>query len=106
MKMIVIHAHIAKYATNTQDIKKNKTVQPFGASVMQPQTVPSPLNAEDRKNKRKKGDFMKKWLLICSIDAVDVDFETVLFSEEEPVFWTCNDIAQANGYEFWTICEL
>ena len=58
------------------------------------------------KNKRKKGDFMKKWLLICSIDAVDVDFETVLFSEEEPVFWTCNDIAQANGCDFWTICEL
>ena len=49
---------------------------------------------------------MKKWLLTCSIDAVNIDFETVLFSEEEPGFWTCNDIAQANGCDFWTICEL
>ena len=58
------------------------------------------------KNKRKKGDFMKKWLLTCSIDAVCVDFETVLSSEEEPGFWTCDEIAQANGCDFWTICEL
>lgn len=49
---------------------------------------------------------MKKWLLTCSIDAVCVDFETVLFSEEEPWFWTCDEIAQANGCDFWTICEL
>ena len=49
---------------------------------------------------------MKKWLLTCSVDAVDVDFETVLFSEEEPSFWTCNDIAQTNGCDFWTVCEL
>ena len=49
---------------------------------------------------------MKKWLLTCSIDAVDINFETVLFSEEEPGFWTCEEIAQANCCDFWTICEL
>ena len=49
---------------------------------------------------------MKKWLLTCSIDAIDIDFETVVFSEEEPVFWTCEEIAQANGCDFWTVCEL
>ena len=35
-----------------------------------------------------------------------IDFETVLFSKEEPGFWTCEEIAQANGCDFWTICEL
>lgn len=49
---------------------------------------------------------MKKWLLTCSIDAIEIDFETVLFSGEEPGFWTCEEIAQANGCDFWTICEL
>ena len=49
---------------------------------------------------------MKKWLLTCSIDAIGIDFETVLFSEEEPRFWTCEEIAQANGCDFWTVFEL
>ena len=53
MKIIVIHAHIAKYATNTQDIKKNKTVQPFGAFCFCNAAVDGskPENAEDRKIK-------------------------------------------------------
>ena len=50
--------------------------------------------------------IMKKWLLTCSIDAIGIDFETVLFSEEEPGFWTCEEIAQANGCDFWNILEL
>ena len=54
----------------------------------------------------KEGIFMKKWLLTCSIDAIDINFETVLFSEEEPGFWTCEEIAQANRCDFWTVCEL
>lgn len=49
---------------------------------------------------------MKKWLLSCSINAVSVDFETVLFSKEEPGFWTYEEIAQANGCDFWSVCEL
>ena len=49
---------------------------------------------------------MKKWLLTCSIDAVDINFDTVLFAEEEPGCQTCEEIAQANGCDFWTICEL
>ena len=32
---------------------------------------------------------MKKWLLTCSIDAVNVDYETVIESENEPNWWTC-----------------
>ena len=58
------------------------------------------------KTKERRYIIMKKWLLTCSIDAVDINFETVLFSEEEPVFWTCEEIAQANGCDFWTVCKL
>ena len=49
---------------------------------------------------------MKKWLLTCSIDGVWVDFETVLFSEEEPGYWYCEHIASANGCDFFTIEEI
>ena len=27
-------------------------------------------------------------------------------TKEEPGFWTCEEIAQANGCDFWTVCEL
>lgn len=49
---------------------------------------------------------MKKWLLTCSIDGNLVDFQTVLFSENEPDFWTCFDIANANNCDYFTIYEL
>lgn len=48
---------------------------------------------------------MKRWFLTCSKDGIFVDFETVLFSKEEPGFWTCEEIAQANKCSFWTINE-
>ena len=48
---------------------------------------------------------MKKWILTCSIDAVDIDYEEILASDTEPDFWTCNDIAQEHGCDFWTVDE-
>jgi len=48
---------------------------------------------------------IKRWILTCSVDGIDIDFETILFSESEPGFWTCYDIATANGCDFFTITE-
>lgn len=48
---------------------------------------------------------IKKWLLTASVDAISIDFETVLFSETEPDFWTCENIATANNCEWWTLEE-
>ena len=48
---------------------------------------------------------MKKWILTASIDAVNIDFETVIESETEPDFWTCNSIAEEHGCNYWTIDE-
>ena len=48
---------------------------------------------------------MKKWILTCSIDAVDIDYEEILTSDTEPDFWTCAEIAQAHGCDFWTVDE-
>ena len=48
---------------------------------------------------------MKKWILTCSIDAVDIDYEEIITSDTEPDFWTCNDIAQEHGCDFWTVDE-
>lgn len=44
-----------------------------------------------------------KWLLTCSKDAIEIDFETVIESETEPGFWECYDIASRNGCEFFSI---
>lgn len=49
---------------------------------------------------------MKKWLLTCSTDGVNIDFETVILSETEPGFWDCQDIATAAGCEFWNVDRL
>ena len=48
---------------------------------------------------------MKKWILTCSIDAIDIDYEEIITSDTEPDFWTCSEIAQAHGCDFWTVDE-
>lgn len=49
---------------------------------------------------------MKKWILTASRDAVNIDFETVIESENEPDFWTCYNLATAHDCEFFTIQEV
>lgn len=46
---------------------------------------------------------MKKWRLVCTIDAVDIDFETIIESEEEPGFWDCEEIAHDHDCEWWSL---
>ncbi len=49
---------------------------------------------------------MKKWQLVCSIDADLVDYETTIESESEPDFLYCNEIAQKHGYTYFYVYEL
>lgn len=49
---------------------------------------------------------MKKWLLTCSVDAVNIDHEEIIESETEPDFWTCHEIANAHGCEWWSLEEI
>ena len=46
---------------------------------------------------------MRKWILTCSIDAVDVDHEEIIESNEEPGFWECYAIAEAHGCAFFSV---
>ena len=46
---------------------------------------------------------MAKWLLTASVDAVDIDYTTIIESDGEPDFWTCYHISQAAGCEWWTV---
>lgn len=48
---------------------------------------------------------MKKWILTASKDAIEIDFECIIESDEEPGFWECTEIAQEHGCDWWTICE-
>ena len=48
---------------------------------------------------------MSKWILTCSIDAVDVDYDEIIESDEEPGFWDCQEIAEAHGCDFWSLNE-
>lgn len=49
---------------------------------------------------------MKKWILTCSIDAVNIDYEELIESESEPDFWTCYNKAAAHGCDYFTITEV
>lgn len=49
---------------------------------------------------------MKKWILTCSIDAVDIDYKEIIESNEEPGFWECQQIADEHGCGFWYLDEL
>lgn len=48
---------------------------------------------------------MKAWYLECSKDADMIDFETVIYSEEEPDFLTCYNLAEAHDCPWFTISE-
>lgn len=49
---------------------------------------------------------MKKWLLVCSADAVEIDYETIIESETEPDFWTCYDIAEEHSCSWFYVEEV
>ncbi len=49
---------------------------------------------------------MKKWRLIASVDAVNIDFETIIESDTEPGFWTCYELAAAHGCDFFDCQEV
>ena len=46
---------------------------------------------------------MKKWYFTASIDAVDIDYQTVIYAKYEPDFWRLYDLAKRHGCEFWTL---
>ena len=48
----------------------------------------------------------KQWLLTASIDGNLVDFETIIEQENEPDFWTCYDLAQDHGCDFFHVEQL
>ena len=49
---------------------------------------------------------MKRWLLDCSRDGIDVDYEEIIWSESEPEFWDCYQIAEDHDCEWFTVIEL
>ncbi len=51
----------------------------------------------------KGGHFMNKWRIICSRDAVEIDYEEIISSEAEPDFWTCHEIAEKHGCAFFDV---
>ena len=46
---------------------------------------------------------MRKWILTCSIDAVDIDYEEIIENNEEPGFWECYEIAESHGCHFFFV---
>lgn len=49
---------------------------------------------------------MKQWALVCSVDAIEIDYETIIESEAEPDFWTCYDIAEEHGCSWFYVEEV
>ena len=48
---------------------------------------------------------MKKWRLICSVDADKIDYEETILSDTEPDFWTCYAIAESHNCSFFDVSE-
>ena len=48
---------------------------------------------------------MKKWNITCSIDAIEIDYETTIESENEPDWLECERIANEHGCEWWMVEE-
>lgn len=49
---------------------------------------------------------MKTFLLTCSIDGINIDYETTINAEQEPSFWDCYEIATVHGCELWSLSEI
>ena len=49
---------------------------------------------------------MRKWELVCSVDADGVDYSEVIESDTEPGFWDCYEIAEQHGCPWFTLDEL
>lgn len=47
---------------------------------------------------------MKKWYIVCSKDAIDIDYEEIIESENEPEFWELYEIAEKHDCE-WFACD-
>ena len=46
---------------------------------------------------------MNKWRIICSRAADEIDDEEIISSEAEPNFWTCHDIAEKHGCDYFIV---
>lgn len=49
---------------------------------------------------------MKNWLITCSADGVEIDYETTIHSDIEPGFWEVYAIAESHGCTFFTVVEI
>ena len=48
---------------------------------------------------------MKNYEIICSVDAVNVDYEQRIDEETAASCWACQNIAEEHGYSFWYVNE-
>lgn len=49
---------------------------------------------------------MRKWLFTASTDAIDIDYETIIYAKEEPNFWKLYNLAERHGCEWWSVEEI
>ena len=49
---------------------------------------------------------MKEYEIVCSHDAIGVDYSETVLANEEPSFWECYSIAEAHGCDWFYVTEL
>lgn len=49
---------------------------------------------------------MHEYILICSVDGVNIDYEEIITADAAPGFWECYHIAESHGCSFFTIDEI
>ena len=50
-------------------------------------------------------NLLKKWLLVSSVDSIGIDYEDILYSVDEPDFWTYYSIVESHGCAFFDLYE-
>ena len=58
------------------------------------------------KNLKERRKKMRKWRIVCSTDADNIDYEEVIASDDAPDFWTCNSIAESHDCKFFDVTEI
>lgn len=61
------------------------------------------LEIIDEAQRRRK--TMKKYELICSVDAVNIDYSETIDEATAMNWWKCNNIAEKHGCSFWSVEE-
>lgn len=50
---------------------------------------------------KKKNKRLYLWEIVASVDGIDIDYTTEIYSKTEPDYWRVHNIAEKRGCDFY-----